>query len=72
MKRSSSISVALLALSLVAACKQGSKVNNGSGDEDAPRRTVQGGRHEAPQHGAPDQEQLDSLKQEKLKDKQRE
>ncbi len=26
-------------------------------------------RHEAPRHGAPDQQALDSLKQEKLKDK---
>lgn len=27
------------------------------------------GRHEAPQHNAPDQDRIDSLKQEKLKDK---
>lgn len=69
MKRSSSISAVLLGLALVAACKQGSKVNNGTSDGDAPRRTEQGERHEAPSHAAPDQEQLDSLKQEKLKDK---
>jgi len=47
----------VLALLVLGCC--GRKDGNSGADQ----------RHEAPRHGAPDQQALDSLKQEKLKDK---
>ena len=72
MKNWSFNSMVLLAAILWMGCGPGKRVNGK--EPDAPpareRGTTDGTPREAPRPGAPDQERLDSLKREKLKDKQ--
>ncbi len=52
---------------LVFGCCGQKATGNAAGNAATPADTT--GRHEAPKHNAPDQDRIDSLKQEKLKDK---
>lgn len=55
---------------LIASCGPSKKVNgahDGAPSQEQPQRGGTGERREAPVHGVPDQQELDSLKQEKQK-----
>ncbi len=56
-----------IAMLLVFGCCGQKGTSTAAGDPGMSADTS--GRHEAPQHNAPDQERIDSLKQEKLKEK---
>ena len=56
-----------IAMLLVFGCCGQKATGNAAGNAATPADTT--GRHEAPKHNAPDQDRIDSLKQEKLKDK---
>lgn len=57
-----------IALLFVFGCCGQKGSSNAAGNTGTSADTT--GRREAPKHNAPDQERIDSLKQEKLKDKQ--
>ena len=59
----------MAALLLCCCCGHKKTVGNDAEPDNLERHGVSGERHEAPTHNAPDQDRIDSLKREKLKEK---